>query len=345
MIYLTAPKEGAVCSLSTEIQRLFIGEEDRRAAMDGNLTFRWYDLVKEGCDRSLPEGVVFRWRTDSDPDEKGMVKGCYFLLISEHEDMRDALVTVCKRASATVYNLKIDTRYFWCVQRLGKRSAVRSFRTSYELPRCIKIDGISNVRDMGGYTVEEGKIRQGLVYRGGEFERHMALTPEGAEQLRALGIRTDLDMRGEAVGKVDYATSALFGMDWRLIPSVPYTEVFAKKNQKNVRAFYKVFTKKSAYPIYYHCWGGADRTGTFAFILGAFLGMKREDLIFEYEFTSLATWGARSRNYREFAAFLEKFDALKGNTDREKATSYLKGFAGLSDKELALIYDTMVEKA
>jgi hypothetical protein len=91
--------------------------------------------------------------------------------------------------------------------------------------------------------------------------------------------------------------------------------------------------------------GGADRTGTFAYILGALCGMSREDLIFEYEFTSLATWGARSRNYREFAAFLEKFDALEGNTDREKATSYLKGFAGLSDKELALIYDTMVEKA
>lgn len=346
MIVLKTPERGATVSMATSIQKKFIepAEEKRRAEMDGNLTFHWYALEREGCDRSLPEPISFSWEEKLEENETA-ANGYYYLLISERADMSDPWVYITKETSLSVYNLKAGTEYFFCVQKEGKRSEVSHFFTENFLPRCLNIEGISNVRDMGGFAVEEGKIRQGLIYRGGEFELHMHLTPNGAEELRRVGMRTDIDMRGEAIGKVDYPTSALVGMQRVFVPSVPYEEVFKKSNRKALRAFFKPFANPKNYPLYYHCWGGADRTGTFAYILGAFLGMKEEDLIYEYEFTSLSIWGLRSRNYPKFQEFLEKFKALPGETLRQKAAFFLKTYASMTDKQLETIYNIMIEKA
>ena len=252
-------------------------------------------------------------------------------------------VYITKDLSHDVYNLKAGTRYYWCVQRNGKRSAVFSFDTLSELPRCIRIDGISNIRDMGGYKVAGGKIRQGLVYRGGELELHMHLTPDGAEEIRRLGIRTELDMRGEARGLVDHTTLEPLGVKRAFIPSWPYKDVFDKQEQNALHAFFKVFTSAKNYPIYFHCWGGADRTGTFAFLLGAFLGMSMEDLITEFEFTSLSIWGIRTRNHQNFQEFLHLFQELPGSNPQEKAVVYMKKHARMTDKQLDTIYNLLVE--
>ena len=343
MLKPIAPMQGALVRLDTPDQKKFTEEEEYRAAMDGALTFKWYALERDGRDRTAPLPVSFSWEEILGEEEKA-VDAYYFLLISEKEDMTCPLVYLTRETSLDVYNLKVGTDYYWCVQKEGKRSDVAAFRTALTLPRCLLIEGISNVRDMGGYAVEEGVMRQGLVFRGGELELHMHLTPKGAEELRRLGIRTDLDMRGEATDKVDYPTSELVGMTRVFVPSVPYDDVFRKDQRKALKQFYTVFTSQASYPIYYHCWGGADRTGTFAYILGALCGMKREDLIYEYEFTSLSIWGTRSRNYEKFLAFEEKFFALPGATLRDKAKYYLKKYASLTDRQIERIYAIMVEK-
>lgn len=342
MLELLFPAKNSTVSLQTSAQKTFIGEEKRRAEMDGELTFRWYDLEKEGTDRTIPLPVTFSWKDNAENEEVN--DAYYYLLVSENADMSKAWVFITKDFSYDVYNLKVNTTYFWCVQKNGKRSEIYSFNTLLTLPRCLKIDGISNVRDIGGYSVDKGKIRQGLVYRGGEFELHMQLSPDGANELCRLGIRTELDMRGEAEGKVDFTTAETLGLKRIFVPSVPYQSVFEKDYQKCVIDFYKVFTKKNNYPIYFHCWGGADRTGTFAFILGAFLGMSLSDLIYEYEFTSLSFWGIRSRNYCNFREFLKQFMSLPGDTLHEKGETFLRKYARLTDKQIENIYKLLVQK-
>ena len=338
-----SPKNHARVCLQTIEQKRFQKEEALRADMSGDLTFKWYDLEREGVDLTVPLPVTFSW--EEIQGEEQQAAAFYFLLVSENEDMRNAQVYPTQETAQDVYNLKVGTTYFWCVQKEGKRSETAVFQTELTLPRCIRLDGIANVRDMGGYAVDGGVVRQGLVYRGGELECHMHLTAEGAETIRRLGLRTDLDMRGEAIGQVDYPTSELVGMKRVFVPSVPYAEVFNRGQSKAIRSFFKPFADSRNYPIYYHCWGGADRTGTFAFILGAFLGMSEADLIYEYEFTTLAIWGIRSRNYSEFQKFLKKFNELQGKTLREKATFFLKVYASMTDKQLDTIYNIMVERA
>ena len=343
ILKLLSPKDHTSVCLETIEQKRFREEDAIRANMSGDLTFKWYDLEREGIDLTVPAPVTFSWEETLAEEEKS-IDAYYLLLISEQEDMKNAAVYLTKENTLDVYNLKVGTRYFWCVQKEGKRSETAVFETELTLPRCIRIDGIANVRDMGGYSVGEGIIRQGLVYRGGEFECHMHLTPDGVDSIRRLGLRSDLDMRGEAIGKVDYATSELIGMTRVFVPSVPYEEAFAKGQKQALKKFYATFASPKNYPIYFHCWGGADRTGTFAYILGALCGMSHEDLIFEYEFTGLSIWGIRSRNYKKFLAFEEKFFALPGETLREKAVYYLKKYASLTDRQIERIYTIMVEK-
>lgn len=342
MLKLISPQKNEFVCLQTDEQKTFLLEEERRAALDGALTFRWYDLEKQGIDRSMPRPVSFRWEKVG--EEVSGDEGDFCLLVSEHEDMRGAWVYMTAADRCEVYNLKVGTSYFWCVQKNGRRSEVSSFRTLPTLPRTLRIDHISNVRDIGGYRVEGGVIRQGLVYRGGELELHMHLAEAGMRELHRLGVRTELDMRGEAKGKVDHTTGEAIGLRRVYVPSVPYTKVFDREQGQAIRAFFEALTDPQNYPIYFHCWGGADRVGTFAFVLGAFLGMRYEDLINEYEFTSLSIWKTRSRNYGEFHQFTELFLALPGETVRQKGSAFLKEYAGLTDEQLDAIYSMLVEQ-
>lgn len=344
MLKLLTPNAGAEVSLQTAIQKKFIAEEDKRRAMDGALTFRWYALEKEGCDRSLPEPVRFSW--EDIPDEGGDPRcagGQYLLIVSEYADLRAPVVEMTETCEYDLYNLDIGKEYFWCVQKEGKRSEISSFRTAWDLPRCLYIDGVSNVRDAGGYRIPGGRVRRGMVYRGGEVERHMHITPKGIEQMKALGIRTDLDLRGEAVGVIEYPLLPLYGIDRVLLPIVPYAEIFEKKHRVALRKILKVFTKPKAYPIYHHCWGGADRGGTLAFLLGALVGMSLDDLYYEYEFTSLSIWGLRSRNYEPFRRMVEKLNGFPGDTLAEKTAAFFLSL-GLSEKDVTAIRTLLTEK-
>ena len=63
-------------------------------------------------------------------------------------------------------------------------------------PRELAVDGAFNVRDLGGLPAAGGTmVRPGLVYRSGDLGR---LTTAGADQLRAVGIATIIDLRTSA---------------------------------------------------------------------------------------------------------------------------------------------------
>jgi len=58
--------------------------------------------------------------------------------------------------------------------------------------RWVDIEGMHNVRDLGGVPVRDGETAFGVVLRG---ETPVNLTPLGAQQFRARGIRHVLDLR------------------------------------------------------------------------------------------------------------------------------------------------------
>lgn len=59
-------------------------------------------------------------------------------------------------------------------------------------PPFIEVDGLINARDLNDGSTACAAVRKGLAFRSGSLE---ALTPRGREQLRALGVKTIIDLR------------------------------------------------------------------------------------------------------------------------------------------------------
>lgn len=98
---------------------------------------------------------------------------------SVSEDMSGAETTELEgyKTKLNLYNLLKGTKYYVRVTAVlaggEEKSAVSSFETTDLGARFMKIDGIFNVRDLGGYTTASGeRTLQNMFFRGG------ALSPE-----------------------------------------------------------------------------------------------------------------------------------------------------------------------
>ena len=212
-------------------------------------------------------------------------------------------------------NLEIGARYYWQVACRGycgfgcgpkhgckaskslAKSPVATFTTEDLAPRWIAIEGrTANIRDLGGrHTADGRRVKQGLVFRGqglndnsvtGEAQGRNRLTAEDVKYFtRTLGIKTDLDLRspGETA---DLAESPL-GPTVRLVvrSSSCYRGIFDEHGKKVMAANFREFCDRKNYPIYFHCIGGADRTGSLGYVLNGVLGVDRHELETDWEQT------------------------------------------------------------
>ena len=277
---------------------------------------------------SLPSPAVFRWEPSQTIAE---------LEISESADFSDSIKILSENGEAKVYNLKKNTEYFWRVDS----GNIHNFFTDGIMPRWIFADGYCNIRDFGGETNKDGvKIKQGMIFRGPRLEKE---TPaEGINALHELEIRTDLDLRKEAIGKL---TASPLGKKSNFIlhPCYGYEE-FLNDNPKNIKYLIEYFTDENLYPIYFHCHGGQDRTGTLAFMLGAVLGLDDETLIREYELTMMAfpdkkLTRSRKDKIRKYLKILKNRDKTK--TLGENAVDFLRE-CGVSESDFSKIREIML---
>lgn len=279
MTTLLAPAAGEAVSLSTPFQLRY----DELKGDAKNESEDYLHLKTSGSeDASVPQPVRFRWNTDSEES---------LLEISDREDFDAPVFSRWIRGtSAEVYNLFIGREYFWRVNK----SAASRFLTLRQDVRWCRVPGCSNVRDIGSLCAADGRpLKQGLCYRGTEMDTHHTITAEGIRVMREeLHVRTDLDLREEVVG---LRTESPLGKDvgFQLIPCFAYQYFLADEQKPACKALFDVLSDEANYPIYFHCWGGADRTGTLALMLEAVLGCSDEELCRDYERTGLSIWGDR----------------------------------------------------
>lgn len=328
MIRLIEPGNGAQVSLSTVVQKQFIRT---LPTAHGCGTIDWLHLANSGqADHTFPVPVRFRWQG------AGMAR----LFLSTDPDMKNARVFPTTAMQIEIENLEIGREYFWRVNDSG----IFSFTTDPAPVRWIHADGLTNIRDAGGWTTKEGKtIRQGLLFRGSEMDRHCTITSGGIKALRDdIHIRTDLDLRAEAVRS--YNISPL-GWDIRMenIPVSAYAAFLTAEGNESCRRIFALLADEDAYPIYYHCWGGADRTGTVAYLLGALLGMTDRDLALDYELTSLSIWADRSRASDLFQSLLSALAAFGKDADTETRVRRYLLSVGVEEETLERIRGIFLE--
>jgi hypothetical protein len=257
-----------------------------------------------------------------------------------------------------IYNLLPNTIYYYQVTHmLADGSLVTaksgSFTTSSIPWRFIKVDGCQNIRDLGGWAGLNGqKVKYGKIFRGAALDdstyRDMIITGNGKyEMISILGIRADLDLRSgyteSAISKDMVYLCAPYGSYAQSITTADYRTTF-----KTI--FEWIVTQLSASspkPIYFHCQGGCDRTGTLAFILTGLLGLSESDLAREYELSSFSPIGMydriRNSTVYSYSAMVAALKTYSGDTITEKFADFATTGCGVSADTINTFRTLMLE--
>ena len=324
---ITTPKENEQINLHTEAQIKYLAEDRSNYEVDD---FYYLDLKmtleENGIDDSKSGFVHFEW----EPAVDGKLE------LSEDSDFSDSLV-YSGVGACDVDNLKIGTKYYARVKTEEETSPTLTFSTERNYPRMITIDGISNVRDVGGCVTRDGRtVKQGLFYRGSELNSHVNITEEGLRTMReVLKIKSEIDVRNAKEKVMD-----VYKGNYINIP-IPAYKNFLEKTECS-RQIIDFMADEANYPIYFHCWGGADRTESFVFLLGLLLGMSYEQLIDDYECTSLSVFGPRSRNKEIFKTFVDLIEEMEGADLNEKGYNYFLS-CGIEREKLEKIKSIFLE--
>ncbi|MDA0990417.1 MAG: tyrosine-protein phosphatase [Verrucomicrobia bacterium] len=319
------------------------GGEDNGGA---STVYLWDNLQVVSVDRSIPRPVTLSWKKLP----RRWLAAAYEVTLSTAPDLQEKprVITGLSKPTADVWHLHIGTTYYWTVvaHRKGERiasSPTWTFTTNSLPPRWIRVPGITNVRDIGGWPLPGNRrIRQGLVYRSSEMNGSLQLTRRGRDVLeKELGIRTDLDFRSEYEG----AEGALDPnqVQWIHIPISPYDCIGDAAFRDGYRRIFETFADDANYPIVFHCVGGADRGGTVAFLLNALLGKRLDHLIHDYELTTLSVWGERSRMSEQFQGLVNALKAFGPDDDVTKQAENYMAHIGLPPDAVAAIRRILIE--
>lgn len=132
MITLLTPKNKSTVSLLTNNQKQFL---------DGSPL-----VLDSEKDSSIPQPVNFTFSP--------ALSGTLILMKTSDGSSRSYNA---KNGVAQVYNLHIGEEYTWKIRAGLMESDTFSFSTEAQPPRLIFANGISNMRDVGGYTLSDGK--------------------------------------------------------------------------------------------------------------------------------------------------------------------------------------------
>ena len=332
IVEIIAPLDGETAMLHTPKQRAFFSDPSRLIPHEA-------DPKPNESDNTSPMPVRFRWKAP----------GRAILRVSLNPDLSD-----CMEYSGIndyrLYNLLPGRKYYFQLQCGDAFSEIRSFATAMELPRVIHWPDMTNIRDCGGWQLANGKrYKFNMLFRGAQFEPWTVLmhgcgiNAEGKRLLEELKIRTELDLRLD--GENFYASES---MNYCKIPSTAYATwqehgVFAPEAMENMRKIFELLADEQVYPVFFHCQGGGDRTGTLAFLLGAVLGMSYDDLITDYEFSNLSVSGERIRYSTVWTRFEERLKTFApGGSVQQQAENYLRQ-CGVTDIVLEKIRANLTE--
>lgn len=221
-------------------------------------------------------------------------------------------------SSSTIYNLVPGRVYWW------RNSLDEGTFTTVGPLRTIFIDGITNVRDLGGWKAGKKRIRYGRLFRGGRLDNIV-----NPEDLSSLGITADLDLRGnppESSGGSGQSQP----IPWLKYANYPVIMFMASQSGPSgtTSGLYQAAIRqviewlRDGETVYFHCHGGADRTGTLAFIIESLLGVSEVDASIDYELTSFASSPDRLRTVMDYSRYPFK-----------RLILYLKGFEGETMEE------------
>lgn len=296
------------------------------------------------------QNTTFKW-TDSGKNSK------YTVYFADNKNFNNAyIVTTTGTSLVNEAGIFIPGKtYYWfvCGNNTGKSSAVDSFSVVNTPVRYITAGNVINMRDLGGQVNKNGdKVKYELVYRGAaldEYTSHVDDTARGIFEY--LGMQSEIELRGgmnhsqtgwdENNANVHYIKGAM------------YQEILSldAEQKGQYKAAFEAMADESNYPFYFHCSAGADRTGTFAYLLYGLLGISYDDIRPEYELTSFSAIGLRPGNDyyagqsldETHRLMLEQYGDGTGNL-QVAVQKFLHEYIGVSAADLESIKTIMLDQ-
>lgn len=205
-----------------------------------------------------------------------------------------------------------------------------------------------NCRDLGGWACDGGTIKYGMFFRG-----NACTLADRNALVNECGIRRQLDLRGSDTA----ITESPLGTDIKYYrnPNYSWYSLEGTSMWHDNLAFAFESAKYNE-PLYFHCSAGADRTGTFACIIEALLGVSQSDIDKDYELTCFSTGtnnadNARERNEANWSGaatqstsggLITQINALaKGTTFRDKVVNWVASL-GFTENEINAFRHSMI---
>lgn len=336
---------GSDVNIHSELQNSYLTDVAENGNPDCMLLYA-QGLMEE----SRPIPVELSWTATADT-----AIDSYTVYISKNSDMSDLFYRESTvDSSLQVYNLEIGTTYFWTVSaNIADKeitSGIASFTTSSAGPRNLYIDGITNVRDIGGWqTADGGRVKQGMIYRSGRMNASNDPTPiieitgNGKHWLKdILGVKSDIDLRTfEEAGQI---TESPLGNDVNYLNApMTWENNILTDNTEIIKEVFAFLAKEENYPVVIHCNIGTDRTGMICFLIDGLCGVSEEDLCVDYSFSNFGSIGSGRSTDTIMVDYIPIVSEAEGENLSEKTYNYLVGI-GVPKEHLDAVIALLTEE-
>lgn len=314
-------------SCHTEAQAAYLADNYRN--------FKLYASGTEELSKPLPivlgaNGVVAQG-ISAEEQLKEAFPGSYTVKVSSKQDFSDAAVLSVNNECAEIYNLMLGTTYYCEISDGEKTSEVFTFTTEEQAPRNLFVEGVTNVRDLGGWTTSDGgKVKQGMLIRSSKFNRdesdELMITAAGIDTMVSeLKVKTEIDLRTVDDNENGGITVSPLGSGVNYI-SLPFQSGgnILLLNKDSLADLFAILGKEENYPIVFHCSIGTDRTGAVAFLVNGLLGVEKDELYRDFLFSNFGEIGSM-RTPSIIQTYYDTVDMAAGSTLAEKIYNYLVG--------------------
>lgn len=325
----------------------------------------------------VPEsGGLPDWCEQCAPIKIPAETGCS-VLVSKTPNFEKCLSVLSESDSALIYNLIPQTVYWYRVMSADNKVLSDGIFKTQNYLRMIKTEKVINVRDIGGWKCDGGRLAYGKIYRGGTLQGVTSkIGPVGETDIEELvnnvGISSEFDLRqGTGLSSSPLGSKVKFNN----IAISEYMELMQNIKSSgyvNSGTYYSNLARlmetliadlKSGKSAYVHCLMGADRTGTLIALIEALCGVSEADIVKDWELTSFAAVGyhkyinvqseykyknsngetVRAPNEMRavFDYLYDNYGGANGASVKEQVTRWFqdKIFASRSDKGASIIND------
>lgn len=250
------------------------------------------------------------------------------ILLYDVADQTGQSYTVSDKSEFCVQNLVPNRSYRYTLfDKNNNITCLGSIRANDSL-RMIAALSCDNVRDLGGWSCDGGTVKYGKIFRGSKFAGAggVTITETDITTMRdILGIRTEIDFQLPDEGGVQAGSPLGEATEYVPLPTNGYytNMVDISKNTSIIKsALQKTFESvKNGSPVYFHCYYGADRTGTLAFVLENLLGVSSSDIDKDYELTCFSGI-MKKRNGKEYKKMVTYFKGFQKNNMRDNVVQW-----------------------